>query len=186
MRYRLFEKWVCFLRTHNFPAPDASFAAPTHRVYTPQPVPSIREQSQRRLEMNIFALKRRLPDAPANRTAVLFCALLALVATATGCSKKDDGPTVMTLEGKIEKLDLNADGTGELTVLYYSEKHNQDALGTALITPETEVLIDGVIATVKEIHLGERVRGDVRVDKKGNKKTQTVVKIYVTRPKTEG
>lgn len=136
--------------------------------------------------MKTAGSKRRAPYFQCLQSAILVCTLLTLALTPTGCGKKDDGPKVMTLEGKVEKLDIKADGTGELTVLYYSEKHNQDMLGTALITPETEVLIDGVIATVKEIRIGERVRGDVRVDKKGNKKTQTVVKIYVDRPKTEG
>lgn len=112
--------------------------------------------------------------------------LMTLTIAGTGCAKTDDGPKVMTLEGKIESLKLNADGTGELSVLYRSAKKNENVLGTALITPETEVLIDGVVATAKEIRVGERVRGDVRVDKKGGKKTQTVVKIYVDRPKTEG
>jgi len=130
--------------------------------------------------------RKRDPSWNAVSTLVLVVAAFSLVGTAGGCSKQDDTPKVVTLEGKIDDLVLNDDGTGELTVLYHSEKRNQDVLGTARITPETEVLIDGVVATAKEIHVGERIRGDVRVDKKGNKKTQTVVKIYVDRPKTEG
>jgi hypothetical protein len=123
---------------------------------------------------------------PIPKTAILAIILATMALSTPGCSKKDEGPKVMTLEGKVEQLELKANGTGVLTVLYFSEKQNQDVLGTALITPTTEVLIDGVIATAKEIRIGERVRGDVRVDKKGNKKTQIVVKIYVDRPKTEG
>ncbi len=131
-------------------------------------------------------MKTNALNRPTSKTAVLALVLTTIALSATGCSKKDDGPMVMTLEGKVERLDLKANGTGELTVLYFSEKRNQDVAGTASITPETEVLIDGVVATAKEIRIGERIRGDVRVDKKGDKKTQTVVKIYVNRPKTEG
>jgi len=83
-------------------------------------------------------------------------------------------------------MDLGPDGTGQITVSYHSEKQGQEIVGTARITTETEVMIDGAVATAKEIKVGERVRGDVRVDKKGDARIQTVLKIYVDRPKTEG
>lgn len=100
-----------------------------------------------------------------------------------GCRKDDDGVRVQTLEGKVEKVVVNPDGTGELTVAYFSEKHNQEVIGTGLVTKKTEILINGVLATLEDIREGERLRGEVRVEKKAGEKTQTVLKIYVDRPK---
>lgn len=123
---------------------------------------------------------------PGLRALPSAAAVFALFLSANGCSKKDEGPKVITLDGKVEEVDVRADGTGEITVLYYSEKQGQEVMGTARITTETEVMIDGVVASAKEIRVGERVRGDVRVDKKGDEKIQTVLKIYVDRPRGEG
>ena len=98
----------------------------------------------------------------------------------------DDGVKVESLEGKVDKIVLNRDGTGEITVAYFSEKHNQDVVGTGVVTKKTEIMINGVVATLKDIREGERVRGEVRLEKKGGKKVQTVLKINVDRPKPIG
>jgi len=89
---------------------------------------------------------------------------------------------VITLEGKIEQIDRTTDETGEITVLYYSEKHKQDMLGAGLVTRETEIMINGAMAKLKDLREGDRVRGEVRVEGKGKQKRQIALKIYVDRP----
>ena len=69
---------------------------------------------------------------------------------------------------------------------FFSEKQKQEITGTAQVTKETEIMIDGAAATFKDLREGERIRGEVRVEKKGVKKVQTVLKIHVERPKSGG
>ena len=99
-----------------------------------------------------------------------------------GCRKDEPGFEVITLEGKIEQIDRTTDETGEITVLYYSEKHKQDMLGAGLVTRETEIMINGAIAKLKDLREGDRVRGEVRIEKMGERKRQIALKIYVDRP----
>jgi len=105
---------------------------------------------------------------------------------ANGCRQREEGLEIHSLEGKVETIDRTSDDTGTITVLFYSEKQKQEIAGTGKVTKETEIMIDGVVARLKDIREGDRVRGEVRVDKQGEKKVQTAVKIHVERPKASG
>jgi len=109
-----------------------------------------------------------------------------LLTALPGCGDKESPPELMTLEGKIEKLERTSDKTGKLTVLYYNERQKQEMLGTGDVTAETEIMMDGAIATLADLHEGQHVRGDVRIEKKGGKKVQTVVRVRVERAKSAG
>lgn len=126
--------------------------------------------------------------AIANSISALRRLLLGLVLALaiSGCSKSQDSFEVMTLQGKIEEIDTTSETTGEITVLYYSEKHKQDMMGTGLITAETEIMINGAISKLADLREGDRVRGEVRVEKKRGEKIQTALKIYVDRAKPSG
>lgn len=100
---------------------------------------------------------------------------------AGGCRPDERGPEVLSLEGKIERLEVNADGTGEISVLYYSDKKQADIIGTAQVTKETEIMINGATATLADLRDGDVVRGDVRVEGKGSEKKQVALKIHVER-----
>lgn len=122
------------------------------------------------------------------RRRILWAALLPFVGSlaGAGCNEDKEAFEVVPLEGKIEAITSNGDGTGELTVSYYSDKHKQEVSGTGRVTKETEVLINGVVARLEDLREGEHVRGDVRIDKKGDSKTRTVLRIHVDRPKPVG
>ena len=111
--------------------------------------------------------------------------LLALLPVLCGgCGEKQQQAEIISLEGKVEKIERTSDTTGKITVAYFSEKQKQEMTGTAQVTKETEIMIDGAAAILKDLREGERVRGEVRVEKKGGKKIQTVLKIHVERPKS--
>ena len=122
------------------------------------------------------------------------CSLFALIAltfilaafTSPGCRRNDPGFELISLEGTIEEIKRNRDGTGEITVLYFSEKHGQEMLGTGLVTSETEIMINGAVAKLDDLREGDRVRGDVRVDSKQGEKRQVALKIYVDRAQPVG
>jgi len=115
----------------------------------------------------------------------LFC-LAAFMATCPGCKEKESEPDIVALDGKVEKIDIAGDDSGKITVEYYNEKQGQNMLGTGLVTKETEIIINGVASKLKDIREGDRVHGEVRIDKKGEQRVQTALKITIDRPKPVG
>lgn len=103
-----------------------------------------------------------------------------------GCKEREQRPEIVALEGKVEKVEITSADGGRITVSYYSEKQKQTVVGVGMVTKETEIMINGAVSTLKDLKEGDRVRGQVRVDKVGDKKTQTVLKIAVERPKPAG
>ncbi len=120
---------------------------------------------------------------PLRHGAILLVSLSLLCG---GCGEKEQQAEIITLEGKVAKIDRTSDTTGKITVLYFSEKQKQDMTGMAQVVKETEIMIDGAAATLKDLREGDHVRGEVRVDRQGEKRVQTVVKMRVDRPKSGG
>ena len=103
-----------------------------------------------------------------------------------GCKRGEESPKLQSLKGKVEKIEVNADGTGKITIIYFSQKQDQEITGTGLVTKETEILINGAVSSLSDIKEGERVRGEVRIVKNGEARTQVALKIYIDRPKPVG
>ncbi len=115
-----------------------------------------------------------------SRSFVLTMLMLGLF-TASGCREAKENTEVVTLEGKVEKIELAQGGLGQLTISYHSDKHDQDMVGTGLVTDETEIMINGIVASLADIREGEHIRGEVRVEKKGDDRKQIAMKIHVDR-----
>lgn len=105
---------------------------------------------------------------------------LCAVTLFPACRKRDDGFQVVTIEGTIDKITLTSEETGEITVRY-TDKSMREVRGTALVTQETEIMIGGAVAKLKDVREGERVRGEVRVERTRRRTTRTALKIYVDR-----
>ncbi len=124
-------------------------------------------------------------DRPAKRSNA--AALLPLVAlwliALPGCGEDKPSFEVLSLEGRIEEIDV-AEKT--ISVLYYNEKKKEDVIGKGRVTDETEIMINGVVAQLSDLRQGDRVRGQVRVEKKGKTQDQIAMKIHVDRPKPVG
>ena len=116
------------------------------------------------------------------------CLLTLAFLVNTGCRRDEQSFEIITLEGKVEKIDVRPDGTGEITVAYFSEKHGQEMIGTGLVTKETEIMISGAVAALKDVREGEQIRGEVRVEKTGDRKRRIALKIHIDRaqPVTDG
>ena len=121
-----------------------------------------------------------------NRKRFALICVLTCAVVFGGCRKNEEGPKVQSLKGKVERIEVNPDGTGRITIIYFSEKQDQEITGTGLVTKETEILINGAVASLSDIREGERVRGEVRIIKKGEERTQVALKIYIDRPKPVG
>jgi len=126
-----------------------------------------------------------LSCAASNRGKSLLL-ILAFGAALTGCRQKEENVEVVPLEGKVERISVHPDGTGVITVLYFSEKQGQDVVGSGQVTRETEIMINGALASLKDIREGERVRGEVRIEKKGQERRQIALKIVVDRAELSG
>lgn len=112
-------------------------------------------------------------------------ALVAVFAIG-GCKKEDEAPTVISLSGTIKEIEKTGSDTGRVTVTYFSEKHNQEMTGEGAVTSETEILINGAAGTLADLKKGDRVRGEVIVEKVGDKRRQRALKIVVDRAKPVG
>ena len=121
-----------------------------------------------------------------NRKGIALVCVLACGVIFGGCKKNEEGPKIQSLKGKVERIKANSDGTGSITVLYFSEKQDQEITGTGLVTKETEILINGAVALLSDIREGEQVRGEVRIVKQGEERIQVALKIYIDRPKPVG
>ncbi len=119
-----------------------------------------------------------------NTVVGLLFAFLCFCVLAGGCRDKQPQVEILSLEGRVEKIDRSSDSTGKISVAFFSEKQKQEIIGTAQVTQETEIMIDGAAALLKDLREGERIRGEVRIEKKGGKKVQEVIKIQVERPRT--
>jgi len=93
---------------------------------------------------------------------------------------------IVSLTGTIEKIQRASDTTGEISVLYYSEKKKQEIVGTGEVTAETEIMINGAVAKLADLREGDKVRGEVRVVKHKGETAMTALKISVDRPKPVG
>ena len=100
------------------------------------------------------------------RAAVVIGPLCLMVLP--GCGKKEDARKHRRLEGVIEQIDLAA---SEVTLRYFSDKHQVETTITGRVTAETEIFINGVLSSLGQLRVGERVavlgwvqgRGDQRV-----------------------
>lgn len=118
--------------------------------------------------------------------SIRFFCLAAVLAGCPGCKDREPESDILALDGKVEKIEIAGDDSGKITVEYYNEKQGQNTLGTGLVTKETEIIINGVASTIKDIRQGDRVHGEVRIDKKGESRVQTALKITIDRPKPIG
>ena len=112
--------------------------------------------------------------------------VLTVLMVCGGCQKKAPAFEVISLKGKVEKIERRDANSGRITMSYYSEKHGKDMMGEGEVTAETEIMINGAAAKLADVREGDRVRGEVRVEKKGDRKYQTAIKIYIDRAKPIG
>lgn len=109
--------------------------------------------------------------------------LLAGSLTLPGCKKPDPGFEVLTLEGNVEAIDHNGDGTGRITVRYYSDRQDAEVSGTGIVNQQTEIMINGVASKLEDVVVGDRVHGEVRIENQDGRREQVALKILIDRPK---
>lgn len=116
-------------------------------------------------------------------TVATAIALGLLLTLPSGCRQKEGGADVLTLRGRIEKIEPNAKDadTGRITVRYRTEKQPDEKVGHGVVTRETEIVINGALAKLADLKAGDDVRVDVRIAKGSDEPTPIVLKIRVER-----
>lgn len=95
-----------------------------------------------------------------------------------GCEKKEKNELI-SLNGRVEKVQRITDTSGEITVRFFNEKQNKDMVGTALVTPETRIEKSGQPATFADVQEGLKVNGQVRSFKKDGQREYQAVLIQI-------
>jgi hypothetical protein len=105
--------------------------------------------------------------------------LLGTTLVIVGCSKKNEEPEHRQIEGTVEKLDLR---TGEVAMRFFHRKTKTEQVISGIVTDQTEVLINGRIAELKDIRLKERIK--VTGYRKGSGSNAQIValKVEIERP----
>ena len=106
---------------------------------------------------------------------------ILLLALCPACREEVKPPEIVSLSGRIVDIDI---GGRRISLLYYNEKYEQEMTKTGDVCEDTEILINGVLATLADLRVGESVRGQVRVEGKEPKRRLTVLRIIVDRPAT--
>ena len=105
-----------------------------------------------------------------NRQRMQFgCAwvLAVLSVSIAGCPEKPKTSRVIDVAGTIEQVDL---ANGALTVSTYLERTKTEESFVVKVRPETEILINGALARVEDIRVGERAQGSIMIERQGEGK----------------
>ncbi|HRX85056.1 MAG TPA: hypothetical protein P5572_08565 [Phycisphaerae bacterium] len=116
--------------------------------------------------------RRRTPDV-----ALALLAAAALLPL-TGCPEKSESSMVKELAGTVEEIDLPHH---RVKVKAYLEKHGTYETFTVNVNDETEILINGSLASLEDVREGERAEGRVRVTRTDDRTELTALAVNIDR-----
>jgi hypothetical protein len=113
--------------------------------------------------------------------ARIVCASSIVVGLAalSGCGEKRPEREYRTIAGTAKSID---EATGKVAMIYHNKKKQLDIPVEGTITPNTEILINGRVAQLGEIKIGEQVVVTGYVERQGDDKRIIATKIEVERP----
>ncbi len=119
--------------------------------------------------MNVHAL----------RLSVLGMGLLVANLTwLPGCREQRSEPKISTIKGAAESID---EATGKVAMRFIQKKNKMEITVEGTVTPQTEILINGRIAKLGEIKIGEQVTVTGYEDKEKARKRFIATRIVVER-----
>jgi hypothetical protein len=96
-----------------------------------------------------------------------------------GCKEQEPEFKTVTLLGTVQRIDLvNA----RVQISYYSEKNDKNVTAEVVATPETEIFINGELAQLADVKVGERAEGEAVVTRQGDRQVITVTRVRIERP----
>lgn len=112
------------------------------------------------------------------RATTAFLLGLGLLASIAGCPNRGESTTVREVVGTIEEIDLQ---NKRVKVKAYLEKHETYETFLVHVTNETEILINGSLATLNDVKEGERAEGRVRVNRSEGRTELTALAVSIER-----
>jgi uncharacterized protein YdbL (DUF1318 family) len=103
---------------------------------------------------------------------------LLLVWSLVGCREDKPQQRTVPVSGTIEKIDL-AKRTVEVSA--YNEKTRREDQYTVHVTDDTEVLVNGSIARMEDVRVGERAEGTIKIVKENGSKRFVAVQVNIDR-----
>ena len=107
----------------------------------------------------------------------LLLSTFALLALA-GCPEDRPKPDIREVVGTIEQVDTTHN---VVKVRSYVAKHEAYSTFMVHVTDETEIMINGSLAKLGDLRLGERAEGRIRIDKQSGGNTFTALAVKVER-----
>ncbi|MCP4590597.1 MAG: hypothetical protein GY842_07630 [bacterium] len=105
--------------------------------------------------------------------------VLVLCLAFAGCKDDDPGFKTVTLSGTVEAIDLDK---SRVRITFHSEKYDREITAEAIVTPETEILINGIAAELADVEVGERAEGETIVThEEGGDRVITVTRVRIER-----
>ena len=104
---------------------------------------------------------------------------IAVGLTCSGCKEDDPGFRTVTVSGTVEKIDL---ANSRVEISFYSDKRKKTVITEVVVTPETEIFINGELAQLADVKLGERAEGEAIVTREGDEQINTVTRVQIERP----
>jgi hypothetical protein len=95
-----------------------------------------------------------------------------------GCSDRKESTRVEEVVGTIEEIDL---ANNRVKVKAYVEKQESYHTFVVHISDDTEVMINGSLAKLTDVHEGERAEGRVRITRKDGVTTFTALAVKIER-----
>jgi len=109
----------------------------------------------------------------------LLISLVGVLIFGDGCRKQSSDFFITSVQGQIEHVDVTTQRTGTITVRYEPAHSARPTSAKALVTRETEILIHGVLGTIHNLHEGDRIRAQIRVERNAGTTRYLVLKIRV-------
>jgi hypothetical protein len=94
------------------------------------------------------------------------------------CGSKNPEPEHGMIEGVAETIDPN---TNQVSMRWYNPKKQADVRISGTVTDQTEILINGRVARLEDIRVGEKVKATGRLIKESGTPQLMATRIEVTR-----
>ncbi len=96
-----------------------------------------------------------------------------------GCQSRSTEREEMTVNGTALEID---EATGKVSMKYFSKKKQLEITVSGYVTPETEIIINGRLAKLNEVKIGEQVQVTGYIEKIGDTKRMVATRIEIERP----
>jgi hypothetical protein len=104
--------------------------------------------------------------------------MAVLAGLAGGCERERDRDSIVEMEGIISEIDAPRE---VVTVRAYLAKHKLEREFEVHATEETEILINGSLATLSDLKIGEKAVGTIRIERDGDDKRYVALSVQIER-----